>query len=175
MLFEKYDGKDVSVYAKTETIDEFIDLFNIELDNEEDLDDVLNSKYAVLSRVYGMYLDEEYWVVEPLIYNGEQCFNECEVMLVEKGISNVIDFKKVEYYEIDQFEGVVTYTEEFIDDEKDYIGDWLDDIIEDLFYELENSEDEYAYLIFKSRLKAIYLAGKDDMASEIAEYCENRI
>lgn len=177
MLFDKYDGRDISVYARTETIDEFIDLFDIELDNGEDYNKVLDSEYAILSRIYGMFTNEEYWYIEQLEHNGEQYINECEVMLVEKGIAKAIDFKKVDYDEIDQFEDVITYVEEVLGDkeevEKDYIGDWLDDIIEDLFYELVNSEGECAHCIIKKYLLNVYNSSKEDVVNDIINFLEN--
>lgn len=174
MLFDKYDGKDVSVYATTETIGEFIDLFGIELDNAEELDYVLNNEYVILSRVYNMFLDEEFWIIEPLGKYGNQYENECEVILAECSVVDAINFNKVCYNEFDIFSGIATYVEEIIkekNDTKKYTNDWIDDVAEDLLTELTDLTDLLDTI--KRYLRAIVQSTEKDIREKIVNEIYN--
>lgn len=182
MLFDKYEGRDVSVYATTETIDEFIDLFGIELENEEELNDVLNGEFAILSRLIG-FDGKDFWLIEPLRYgrDNKQASNECEVALIEKGIAVNIDFSKIDYLKLDQFEDVVTYVEEVMEDnceevyeneERDYVSEWIDEIMEDMFYEIEY-EGACPSCTIKKYMRIVYDSAKEDIVNDIIDYLEN--
>lgn len=186
MLFNKYEDRDVSVYARTETIDEFVDEFDIEFEHigQGEYYDMLNEEeYLILSRYFD-YNDGEHWVLDPLRERFGQVYNECDVMLVEKGVAHVIDFKKVDYNEIDLFDGVVTYVEDEMekdveldfDNEGEYERDWLDDVANDILDALENmKKDECPHCIIKSYLETVETVIKNVSGKIMKEYIDDFI
>lgn len=169
LVFNEYEGKDISIYATAETIDEFIDTYDIELENEEDYGDCIKNGCAILSKIECIYGRE--WYIDKLPINKRnQIINECDVLLVERELDDkdIIDYSNIDFNE--------SYI--FIEDVKsieEYESDWLDDVVEDLFNELDYAieNNECCHCAVKRILKAVINCTKEDVINDIINYLEN--
>lgn len=175
LVFYEYEGRDLSIYATSEIIDNFIDTYDIELENEVDYRDCIERRYALLSRV--KYTDGCGWFIDKLPTDkSRQLANMCDVMLVEKELSEecIIDYHKIIFNEMYLFEEDTEMFEENTRDIEEYENDWLDDITEDLLYELVNLEDdECPHCILKRYLTSVYNSAKEDVVNDIINYLDN--
>lgn len=159
IILDKYAGENISMYATSEFIDDFIHENDIELD--EDSDDIYildDYDYAVLSRI--ILQGKECWFLERMIYdNGEQYFNECKILFVEGSVMDVVNLDKIE------FEEILIFTEETDESEDDDLDNLLEKVTEDLLNEIE--EGECPHCSIKKYLKIVWDTSRDVTIDDI--------
>lgn len=161
LVFEKYDGMDVSIYATSEVIDEFICDNEIKIEDVEDLCLLDDEDFVTLSRCCFENGEEE-WFLEELIHeDGRQFINETEVLIVEENIAEIVDFRKISFEILEMLE---TDEDEIEEDNRD----WLDDVANEILYSLAELEDgECPHCVIKEHLKAVKGATLDEVIDEI--------
>lgn len=165
LVFGKYDCRDVSIYATSEVIDDFICDNAILLDEVEDLCLLDDEEYVTLSRCCFDNGEEEWFLEELIREDGRQFRNETEVLIVEEGIVDIVDFSKIGFEDLELLEVLNTN-----DDEIDEEDDWLEELTHDLIDELsEISEGDCIHCIIKKYLKLVEKVIKDCTLDDVIE------
>ena len=166
VILNDYKDRDLSIYATSEFLEDFICGNGIELSEDSDGIGIFDEcSLGILSK--GVFKDEEYWILEKLIKDeGMQYNNETDVLFVESDIFDIVELDKVDFNELVGF-GEYEEHEELNEDE--HLDGLLEEMTDDLIDEMINS-DECIHCLIKDQLRTAMQIGKEETIDRIDDF-----
>ena len=153
-IIKEFKNKNLSIYATSDTIEDFITENNIVLDEDgEDFDILGCCDYAILSK--NIFKGEEWWILEGLI-SSKQYSNETEVLIIENDILDIVDLDKITADKIIVF-GCKKECECYDEEAPEIVEEILNEVLEELEH-----EEECPHCIIKQGLLTAYNIGRKD-------------
>ena len=169
VILNDYKDRELSIYATSEFLEDFICGNGIELSEDSDGIGIFDEcSLGILSK--GVFKDEEYWILEKLIKkDGVQYNNETDVLFVESDIFDIVDLDKVDFNELVGF-GEYEEHEELSEDE--HLDELLEEMTSDLIEELTDS-DKCIHCLIKEYLTMMYEITEEKVTDDIMDKIES--
>lgn len=165
---EEFEDKSVSFYLDSEIADIVTDILLDQIDlcedyTEGDIIDIIDNN-EIVSVIVIRDIRSDYMYTESVFTkNGVQILDENDVFFIQDEWLDVVDLDKL------HGEIAVLYCEHDEESEENDL-EFIDDVMEDLLYEIGNPKDgECSHDILKRYLVDMYETGRLDMLNEIIE------
>lgn len=156
---EDLKGYDVSIYAPSYEIEEFLCDYKIRTVGDRQSEVLGQNDYVILSRIN--VRNNVIWVLEELFDDyGETVYNESDVAIIFEDVMEIIDLDNVI---VDK----IVIADDDVEDEQEL---YFEDLVEDFLNEYE--EGECLHCKIRELVEDVYHTARKDLLFEILEEIE---